>query len=670
MCITTPKWHSFFNDQTGRSADSGGADPRTAQSAFTLRTLLLQLPIPHLNYGKRTGNIPLAAACLKQAAAGIPGASVDILPESIVSYLGDAALLREILARKPDVVGFSVYSWNLRRSLHLAAEIKQSRGCRIVLGGPEVTADNRLVRSEAIDYLVYGEGEAVFRRLLQEDERFWQQKAAAACADSFFRSSPSPYAAGLLEPGIEDLVLLETQRGCPFNCGYCSYGKARRRLTFKSEPLLLDAVRWAVRSGHSELYFLDPTLNTRPGIDDLLDRVKAINRTRGLALISEIRADRLDAPQADRFAAAGFTWFEIGLQTTNPRALDLMNRATDPARFLAGVRLLGERGISATIDLIAGLPGDDLSGFKRSVDFIVDHDLRRDVQVFPLAVLPGTDFRARSQTLGLAFDPEPPYPVIATPLFSEENLLEAFDYAEARLEVNLYPMPALDISWRRGPATDDRPVPDHYDRPGNRPGLSKLILTSVRPLSEIEKVARNLTHPYQVFIGPDMTAEAFTERTLEILTAANPFTPLEIVFIEPRQLPDTDRLLAAVRLNRPHFLDLEHRFLFAKPGSRCVLFTLLSRRPRPFFTGDMQRQVFWWDRRDLPEGADLHGLADFDGILVDSPCAAASLKAWQNSFITRAAEVPHIGFADIPLQRRWLLLTEPETYYPGAFGPC
>ncbi len=632
-----------------------------------VRTLLLQLPIPHLNYGKRTGNIPLAAACLKQAAADIPGASVDILPESIVSYLGDAALLREVLSRQPDVIGFSVYSWNLRRSLHLAAEIKKAAGCRIILGGPEITPDNGLVRSDAIDFRVYGEGEAVFRQLLQ-DKTLWQKKAAAAGADAFFRSSPSPYPAGLLEPDIEDLVLLETQRGCPFHCGYCSYGKARRRLTFKSEPLLLDAVNWAVHSGHSELYFLDPTLNTRPGIDRLLDKVKTANRARSLALISEMRADRLDASLADRFAAAGFSWFEIGLQTTNPRALDLMNRATDPARFLAGVRLLRERGISATIDLIAGLPGDDLGGFKRSVDFIVDNDLRQDVQVFPLAVLPGTDFRMHSQSLGLAFEPEPPYPVIATPLFSRENLLEAFDYAEARLEVNLYPMPALDISWRRGPATDGRPGPDHHDRPGNRPALSKLILNAVRPFSDIEKLARNLTHPYQVFIGPELTAANFTGRVLEILTAANPFTPLEVVFIEPRQIPVTDRLLDAVRLKRPHFLDLEHRFLFAEPGSRCILFTLLSRRPRRFFTGDMQRQVFWWDRLNLPEGQDLNELADFDGLLVDSPCSAASLKAWQNSFIARAAEVLHIGFADISLQRRWLLLTEPETYYPGAFG--
>ena len=631
-----------------------------------IRALLLQLPIPQLNYGKQTGNIPLAAACLKQAAVDIPGTTVEIVPESIVSYLGDAALLHEILSREPDIVGFSVYSWNLRRSLHLAEKIKEDVNCRIVLGGPEITPDNRLVRSESVDFRVVGEGEAVFRHLLQDDT-FWQKKTAAACADKLFQSNPSPYLAGLLEPEIEDMVLLETQRGCPFRCGYCSYGKSRQHLTLKSAPLLLEAVEWAAAHQHSELYFLDPTLNTRPGIEALLEKIRTVNHRRNLALISEIRADRLDACLADRFASAGFNWFEVGLQTTNPRALDLMNRSTDPVRFLAGVSLLKERGISATIDLIAGLPGDNLDGFKRSVDFIVENDLQQDVQVFPLAVLPGTDFRARSRALGLIFEPDPPYPVLATPSFSGENLLEAFDYAEARLDVNLYPMPGLDIAWRNPHKAGKWLSPDQYVRPGKRLGLSKLILESVRSMSDIQELAQKLTHPYQVFIGPNLNDAAFTTRVLEILTTANPFTPLEVVFIEPRDVPNTNKLLEAIQLKRPHFLDLDYRYLLPAPGNRSALFTLVTRQQSPRFSGEMQRQVFWWDHPNLPELSDLQRLAELDGILVDSPCSATQLKAWQDLFLPHAAEYLSIGFADVSLQQRWLLLTESESFYPGAF---
>jgi hypothetical protein len=79
--------------------------------------LLLQLPVPRLNFGVQTGNIPLGAACLKMAAQPASQVRVDILPESIVSYLGDAALLDILVARKPDIVGFTVYCWNLQRAL-------------------------------------------------------------------------------------------------------------------------------------------------------------------------------------------------------------------------------------------------------------------------------------------------------------------------------------------------------------------------------------------------------------------------------------------------------------------------------------------------------------------------------------------------------------------------
>jgi hypothetical protein len=83
------------------------------------RVLLIQLPIPHLNFGKMTGNISLGAAYLKQAAAGLSGIRVDIFTESIVSYLGDAALIRYVENLKPQIVGFSGFSWNIERSLYL-----------------------------------------------------------------------------------------------------------------------------------------------------------------------------------------------------------------------------------------------------------------------------------------------------------------------------------------------------------------------------------------------------------------------------------------------------------------------------------------------------------------------------------------------------------------------
>jgi hypothetical protein len=625
--------------------------------------LLVQLPIPQLNYGRQSGNIPLGAACLKQAAAGLPSVRVDLLPESVATYLGDAALLARIADRRPDIVGFTVFCWNVHRSVYLAENLKTIYNPRIVFGGPEITPDNPVVDSPAVDFSVFGEGEAVFQRLLS-DPALWRRRSAAAGAEALFVDSPSPYLEGLLEPQIENMLLLETQRGCPYRCGYCYYNKSRQGIALKDEARLLDAVRWAQRHGIAEVFLLDPTLNVRPGLSGLLGKFAGINRGGSPALLSEIRAETVDASLADRFAAAGFSWFEVGLQSTNPRALAAMNRPTDLARFVAGASRLKTRGITVGVDLIAGLPGDDPQGFRRSVDFVFENRFTDDVQVFPLSVLPGTEFRKSCRSLGLRYHPDPPYPVLTTPAFSEADLLAALDYAEVRFDVCLYPMPDLDVAWRRAGAPEGG---DHYLVAGDRRCLRKLVLTEERPPEALTAAARELAHPYQVIFGPGVRRTDYMAALLEQLTSANPFTPLELVFIEPAQIPDTDRLLERTRLRRPGFLDIDQRYLFAAPGNRSILFTLVSEKRRPVFTGDMQRQVHHWRNPELPTRADLKALARLDGIVIDAPAEPGALAAWQKRFARYATDYLHIGFADIDRQRHWLEITDTGNYYLGAF---
>jgi hypothetical protein len=150
-----------------------------------IKALLIQLPVPQLNFGHRTGNIPFAAACLKQAADNIAGAEITIFPEISASYMGDAALIDSILAIRPDIIGFTAYVWNIKRILHLVKEIKKNYSPKVVLGGPEVTADNPLlVNNSIIDFCVYGEGEKIFSLLLTEPE-LWPQKSGQADAGRY-----------------------------------------------------------------------------------------------------------------------------------------------------------------------------------------------------------------------------------------------------------------------------------------------------------------------------------------------------------------------------------------------------------------------------------------------------------------------------------------------------
>ena len=631
------------------------------------RVLLLQLPVPRLNYGVQTGNIPLGAACLQQTAGILPGVQVDILPESVASYLGDAALMEILFDRKPDIVGFTVYCWNLLRSLYFAEKLKAHYAPRIVFGGSEITSDNLSMLSQAVDFYVYGEGEAIFLKLL-EDPATWEKRSSMEPAGALFKKSPSPYLQNLLEPEIENVMLLETQRGCPYRCGYCYYNKSHEGLSFADATHLLQGVQWAIDRHIKELYLLDPSLNAHPGLEDLLIKISRINKNRQLKIISEIRAEAIDEKLADLLAAAGFSWFEIGLQSTNTRALKIMNRPTDIKRFAQGAKRLKQRGIVPAIDLIVGLPGDDLQGFSRSVQFVAENNLADDVQVFPLSVLPGTDFRLNSHELGMRFDKSPPYTLIENATFSADDMLLAFDYAEVRFDVVLFPMPDLDVSWTFGKKQLDAILQDIAVKIGNERYIAKIQLNSERPLSELASLAKRLTQPYQIFVHPGLSDPDFIKKAIAVLSAANPFTPFEIVFLEPKQVPDTPALLSAAKLQRPHFLDQDLRYLFAREGNRAVLFTLVSRDAAPRFNRDMERQVLWWEKNRFPEMTDLLQLSELDGMLIDVAGSNGETEAWQDRFAEHAEDMPSISFTDVLLQRRWLMLTMPDDYVDKALN--
>src|SRR6516164_8824785 len=113
------------------------------------RVLLVQLPIPPVGPQPIRGNVPLAAGYLKLYARrrGLEtDYDIEILPTAAANTFGDRALVAEILAAEPWMVGFTCYLWNIERTLWIAAELKYARpDVRIVIGGPEVTADNEWV---------------------------------------------------------------------------------------------------------------------------------------------------------------------------------------------------------------------------------------------------------------------------------------------------------------------------------------------------------------------------------------------------------------------------------------------------------------------------------------------------------------------------------------------
>ncbi len=424
------------------------------------------------------GNVPLAAGYLQFLARqrGLESQyEIEILPAPLANQLSDQGLAAEILKRQPWLVGWTCYLWNVERSLDIARRVKQARPeVRMLLGGPEITADNLWVlQSPEVDFAAIGEGEQTFCELLQALAEadvptatipglyvspaldrtragVWSAEPVALGAIPPFRQPlphlneiSSPYLAGLLDAADERLLLLETLRGCIFKCKFCYYPKSYDDLYFLSRDKLVANLDHARQRGAREVVLLDPTLNQRRDFESFLQLLAECNPNQQFEYFGELRAEGITPRTAELLRAAHFTQVEIGLQSIDPLAQDLMDRKNNLKAFERGVRALREVGISVKVDLIIGLPGDTVASVRRSLHWLRDSHLFDEVQVFNLAILPGTAFRQEAASLGLEFQPRPPYYVLRTPTLEQTDLYLLMDEAQDLFETEFDPLPEV-----------------------------------------------------------------------------------------------------------------------------------------------------------------------------------------------------------------------------------
>jgi len=436
--------------------------------------LLVQLPIPPLGPGAIRGNVPLAAGYLKLFAElkGL-GAFYDIaiLQARLANTLGDQALVEAIVQGRPWMVGFTCYVWNIERTLWIARELKRRLpDLRIVLGGPEITPDNAWVLETAdYDFAVIGEGEQTFSQLLLgllDDEvppvaiaglyvppSGKVSRYDAARRPAFRMPLPdlnqlgSPYLAGILDAAEEEMLLLETTRGCVFKCKFCYYPKSYDKQYYLSKENILANLRHAVDRGAREVFLLDPTLNQRKDFADLLGILAQGNPGRQFSYFGELRGEGVTEETARLLGEANFTEVEVGLQSIDAETQTKMDRKNNLKAFERGVRALMAEGIAVKVDLIVGLPGDTADSVRRGTHYLKDNGLYNDVQVFNLSILPGTAFRQEARELGLKFQPRPPYYVLQTPTLGREELYGLMQEAQDLfdIEFDAQPPPVLDF---------------------------------------------------------------------------------------------------------------------------------------------------------------------------------------------------------------------------------
>ncbi len=408
--------------------------------------LLVQLPIPPPGPQPIEGNVPLAAAYLKLFAQrrGLEGWQIEILPARLCNRLGDRALAAAILERGPQLVGFTCYLWNIQRTIWIAQQLKAAEpNVRILLGGPEITGDNRWVLEQpAIDLAVIGEGEQTFFDLLaalaagratEAIPGLWNRGGSLPAPRSALTDLDvvsSPYIEGILDAAEEQTMLMETSRGCRYRCKFCYYPKSYDSIYRMSAGQIEANLRHACQRGVKEIFLLDPTLNQRPDFAGFLRLLAQGNPDRQFTYSAELRAEGIRAETARLLREANFQEVEVGLQSVEPEAQKLMGRHVSLDAFQRGARAMLDEGIRVRVDLILGLPGDTVDSVRRGLEYLDRERPFSELQVFNLSILPGTVFRQTAGELGLEYQPRPPYYVLKTPALDMEDLYGLMEEAQ------------------------------------------------------------------------------------------------------------------------------------------------------------------------------------------------------------------------------------------------
>lgn len=364
--------------------------------------------------------VPLAAGCL---AAALPSELRDqtLLREFYPDHSA-AEIAAALVNITPRLICMPLYSWNHSVMVAAARLLRQVLpDTLLIAGGPEATAaPEQLLGEGAFHALIRGEGEATFDELCRElaagnplaplpglslvtaaGVAHGPDREPAAAEDL-----PSPWLSGVLQPAAGGGVLWETARGCPFACDYCYDGGGSRGVRPLPTERLRGELQLFARWGVSQVWVLDSTFNfpAKRG-RDLLEMVR--REAPHLHLHLEAKAEFLDRPTA-RLLSRQPCSVQLGLQSFNPEILHHIHRNFDPQSFRSKVGLLNQEGVTFGFDLIYGLPGDDFDGFATSLEAALE--LRPNhLDLFQLAVLPGTSLYRRREKFGLSADPHPPY---------------------------------------------------------------------------------------------------------------------------------------------------------------------------------------------------------------------------------------------------------------------
>lgn len=327
-------------------------------------------------------------------------------------------MVEAILKRAPRIVGLGVYIWNIEEMTKIVALLKRiAPEVIVVLGGPEVSyeTDRQNIIADA-DCVITGWGDVSFAKLCKDllEGKPPQEKIIAG-AQPPLDQIKLPYALYTDEDVAKRFIYVEASRGCPFKCEFCLSALDKTAWPFDADKILreLDTL---YQRGARHFRFVDRTFNLKIAISIKILEFFLARLDDKLFVHFEVIPDHL--PDALKAVIQKFPperlQFEIGIQTWNPEVQTLISRRQDNEKSAQNIAWLRQESQAHLhVDLIVGLPGEDIDSFGAGFNRLVALN-PHDIQVGILKRLRGTPIDRHTQAFNMRYNPAPPYNILAT----------------------------------------------------------------------------------------------------------------------------------------------------------------------------------------------------------------------------------------------------------------
>jgi len=311
-----------------------------------------------------------------------------------VSDMTESELLEKIKKEKPNLIGFSMKSFNLNRTIEFAKKIKQISDAKLAIGGPHITLcakdfflkDNKGV----FDFGFQGEAElsfAGFCDFFTDSEKYKNIKGLIYKDGNVWVFNPKPVLENLDELKFPDFACfyekidfekqggypLLTSRGCPYQCIYCSVSKVsgKKWRARTAENVIFELKQAILSFGIKEFKIIDDNFTFD------IDRAKKFceilikeNLNLKWSCPNGLRADRIDSELAELMQKSGCRAVSLGIESGDEKVFNFINKGEKLEDIKKAAKILKKADIEVSGFFIIGLPFETKKSIKKSLKFI------------------------------------------------------------------------------------------------------------------------------------------------------------------------------------------------------------------------------------------------------------------------------------------------------------